>query len=123
MAEEKRRYARLNASVDVHWSKIVDPGEKLAYNDNITKNISEGGICLLAYEKAEVGDILDLVFELPTQKVIRSKAQVRWVKEFRMGGEKAMQGYDIGLEFLDILNEDRKEIKNFIFSLLPSVRL
>lgn len=123
MAEEKRRYARLNASVDVRWNKIVDPGEKAAYNETITKNISEGGICLLAYEKAEVGDILDLVFELPSQKVIRSKAQVRWVKEFKMGGEKAQQGYDIGLEFLDILNEDRKEIKNFVFSLLPSVRL
>lgn len=120
--EEKRRYVRLNASVDVRWSKIVDPVEKLAYNNNITKNISEGGICLLVYEKVEVGDILSLIFELPTRKTICSKAQVRWVKEFRMGGEKARQGYDIGLEFLDILSEDREEIKNFVFSFFPSVR-
>jgi c-di-GMP-binding flagellar brake protein YcgR len=117
--EEKRRYVRLDASVEVTWQKIADSSQQASPEDDITRNISEGGICLIVYEQISVGDVLDLVIELPTQKIIHSRGAVRWAKEFEIVGERAIRRYDIGLEFVNISDQDRQEIKKFVFGFLP----
>ena len=118
--EEQRRYVRLSASVEVTWRKIADSSGQPSPQDDITKNISEGGICLIVYEKVAIEDVLDLVIELPTQKIIHCKGKIRWVKEFEIIGEKGKRRYDIGIEFKDITSADREEIKKFVFGFLPS---
>jgi c-di-GMP-binding flagellar brake protein YcgR len=113
--QEKRKYPRLSVGHRVEWKKSVDPAKDAASKNDVTKNTSEGGICLFVYEKFELGDILDLAIELPLQKVIHAKGRVRWVKEVDAAAKK----YDIGFEFLEISDSDREEIKKVILQLLP----
>ncbi len=113
--EEKRKFIRLDVNVGVKWKKI----KEASLTADIAKNISEGGICLIANEKVAIGDLLDLEIELPTGKKITSKGKVAWVNEFEIIiGKMQMKRYDVGAEFLGISDEDREEIEKFIFTFL-----
>jgi c-di-GMP-binding flagellar brake protein YcgR len=121
MKEEKRKYVRLNAYIEVDWKRAADRAQESTAKDDRTKNISEGVICLNISEKVKVGDFLDLTIKLPNQKIIRSGSQVRWVRE----SEAVTKRYDVGLEFVDISSQERDEVRNFVFHLLsdqPSYR-
>lgn len=90
---------------------------------DITKNISEGGICLIVYDKVDIGHTLRLKIELPTKKVVESKGKVVWVKEFEIIGKSNEKRYDIGVEFSEVNPQDRDEMKNFILSLLNNSKM
>ena len=56
--EERRRYVRLNSAVDIKYSTLEEePAEKLKTK---TRNISAGGICIIADEKLETDSVLVL---------------------------------------------------------------
>lgn len=115
--EERRKFVRLNANVDVKWAKITPDKESASGDLSTTKNISGGGICLTMYGKnVDVGDLLDMEIDLPTKKTIRVKGRVAWVGEFEIVGGRHEKSYDVGIEFLEINEEDRIEISQFVFS-------
>jgi len=116
--EDKRKYPRLDVNVNIHWQKTTKPSNSTLDSQDVTKNLSAGGICLIVYEKVEVGDRLKLEFELPTRQLIHCGGRVAWVKEFEIIGRENAKRYDIGIEFFDIGAEDRDEIKKFVFSFL-----
>ena len=115
MIEEKRRYPWLKIGHKVEWKKVVDFGQSLPSKSDITRNASEGGICLFVNEKFERGDVFDLAIGLPGNNIIHARGQVRWVKEVDAETKK----YEIGFEFLKISNSDREELKKIIFKFLP----
>jgi c-di-GMP-binding flagellar brake protein YcgR len=117
---EKRKYPRLDINVKVNWKKTAEPKPEDAESRDITRNISAGGICLMVYEKLDVGDCLSLDLELPSGKELHLVGRVVWTKEFEIIGKKESKRYDIGLEFLDIKAGEREEIKNFVFSFLDA---
>lgn len=117
MYEEKRRYPRLDINVDIEWKKISAAATD-AVIKGVSKNISEGGICLLVYEKLNTGDILSLDIKLPSGKMIRSRGKVAWIKEFEIIGQKIEKGYDAGIELVDVNEEDKKVLKEFVFRFL-----
>ncbi|MFH0877006.1 MAG: PilZ domain-containing protein [Candidatus Omnitrophota bacterium] len=116
MIDERRKFVRLGVNVKVNWQKPAPPPPILD-QENLTKNISEGGICLTANEKLNTGELLLLDIELPNRRFIRAKGRVAWVHEFdiRAKGKR----YDVGIEFLEIQPQDREEIKKFMFDLFP----
>lgn len=120
MFEEKRKYPRLSMNVRVDWEKKDGKTVKDGGGSGITKNISEGGICLIVYDKVEVGHALRLKIELPTKKTIESVGKIVWVKEFEIVGKPNEMRYDIGIEFSEIEPRDRNEIKSFISALLKN---
>lgn len=110
--KEKRRFVRLDINVNIKWSKDLTETEKTGGS----KNISGGGICLMTEEKGlEVGDRLKLEFELPNEKVIKAKGKVAWIEKFEIMNKDYGKKYDVGIEFSDIAEKDREEIKKFIF--------
>jgi c-di-GMP-binding flagellar brake protein YcgR len=116
--EERRRFVRLDMNVVVKWEKITEDSNQIVGDTDITKNISVGGICLIAYERLEVGDKLRLEIELPTKKTVSAKGRVVWINEFEVIGRGLEKRYDVGVEFIDIRDEDREEINKFVFTFL-----
>ena len=117
--QERRQFVRLNANVNVTWSKIDDFENGSKRGIDITRNISSGGICLMMEEPVHGDDILELTIELPTHKVIQSRGRVVWVSEFEIVAGEQGKRYDAGIEFLDIDEHDREAIKEFVFTFLP----
>jgi len=113
--EEKRKFARLNTSVDVQYSVLEKKPKKELKTK--TKDISAGGICIIANEQLEVENLLGISIYLAGESMpITAKGRVVWTKSFQMG--KQNQHYDVGVEFVDISSEDRKKIDQYVFSLL-----
>jgi len=114
--EERRKFVRLNTWVDITYKKKTSD-RKL--EDSLlrgAKNISQGGICLIAYEPLKVGDILELQIYLPDQPIpIEVVGKVVWVQEFFIGDYKR---YDVGVEFIEISEEKRNLIGKYVFSIL-----
>lgn len=116
--EEKREFARLDLNVKVDWKKISETYEpKQEYSDK-TKNISAGGLCLVVYEKLNVGEKLQIEMELPSKKVINAEGKVVWISEYEILGREEEKIYDIGVEFMKISKEEREEINKFVFASL-----
>lgn len=116
--EERRRFPRFDMNVNVKWDKIADVPESNVSDVDVTKNISSGGICLIVYERLAEGDRLNMEIELPTRKIIRAAGKVVWIHEFELIGKSSEKRYDVGVEFLDLKDEEREEIKNFLFSFI-----
>jgi c-di-GMP-binding flagellar brake protein YcgR len=114
--EEKRRFPRLDMAVDVLWKKVNLEKASAGFGDpNQTRNISEGGICLIVYDEVNVGDQLSLDIRLPTQQVIHAVGRVVWSSPFELiTDQDTRKRCDIGIEFLQIAPQDKEEIKEFV---------
>ncbi len=111
--EERRRFPRLDAGLGVKWHKAAAADKEPARED-VSKNISSLGLCLIAYEKLAIGDRLVLEIELPDKKTIPATGRVAWVRAFEVPGQDVEANYDVGIEFLEIKTEDRRLLKQFV---------
>ncbi len=110
---ERRKFVRLNITCDIDY-KVLDFKPPLA-DKTRTKNISAGGICLIANEKINPGSILEVDFNLPDKKpVIKSKARVVWTKPFKIASEE--ERFDCGVEFTEIGSAERQRINQYVFT-------
>ncbi len=110
---ERRKFPRLNFRVNFEYNilnktRIKDePAE--------TKNISESGICIILLDKVTVGDKLNLKFHFPNINTpIKTTGIVVWTQEFTVGIVDTSIAYDVGVEFIDISQEDRDKINQYI---------
>jgi Tfp pilus assembly protein PilZ len=116
----KREFARLNLNVRVDWRKIDDTVDVLGKFPDATRNISAGGLCLSMDEELQVGDELQLRMELPPKKIINAKGKVVWISEFEIDNRGYKKMYNTGIKFIEIRDEDREEINEFVLAaLLP----
>jgi len=112
--QERRKFVRLNTLVDVVYNK-VSPSQKVEVS--LTKNISKGGICLIAYDELKVSDNLDLNIYLPEDKTpLHVIGRVAWVKDFVICNIPNGKRFDVGIEFITITEEDEKKIDKYVFS-------
>ena len=113
--EERRKYIRLNALVDVACTKHPqEQGKETSFR--LSKNISKEGICLIIYEEVKKGDLMDLKIYLPNTKVpIEAMARVAWFSEFIIG-DTIGKRFDVGMEFTKISEADKDKISQYIFS-------
>jgi len=80
-------------------------------NMSVMKNISEGGLCFETNDlKLNSNDVVQLAFQLPSKKIIYSKARVCWVSAVEPG----RIGWQAGVSFEDINDFDRQDIQHFI---------
>jgi len=113
--EEKRKFVRLNVNVEVRWRKLQEDASMIVGKNS---DISANGICLLVEERFEPQDKLQLELELPNQKIVKSVGNVVWVNQFGIVGSQD-QRYSMGIEFIEISDEDKQELEKFVFSSLP----
>ena len=110
---ERRKFPRLNAVVNVEYS-IIGEGP-LKYTES-TKNIGAGGICLIVYEEIKINTLLSLKFFLPdSNEPIQAKGRVVWKGEFSISSDQ-IRRYDLGIEFVEIGEEDRERISKYVFT-------
>lgn len=110
---EKRKFPRLPLNVGVKYeiSKLTVSKKKSIQ----TKNISSGGICIVALEEIAEGTIIDFTFALPNDdKIINAKGKIVWIKEFSVGDENNNKAYDLGVEFIQISKSDREKINQYV---------
>jgi c-di-GMP-binding flagellar brake protein YcgR len=108
---ERRKFPRLNIGIDVKYSVAKPDSEQ---SEISMKNISAAGICITVDEDLRLSTVLSLQVFMPGNDApIYTKGRVVWKSEFRIGyGSKPR--YDIGIEFLDIDEEDREKISQYV---------
>lgn len=107
--EERRKFVRIDWPVVVKYKTIEEPRT----NDQIVgKNISEGGVCFVAYERLGKGTRLDIQIEVPFDSMpIFARAEVMWSK--KIGGEHEKM-FEVGIMFYAINTEDQKRLRMYI---------
>ena len=111
---ERRKFFRLATSIKVtyHRSRASEK-ERTSF----TKNISRGGVWLIADEELKELESLVLKIFIPgCIKPINAVGEVVWIKEFTKGGLSAGGKFDVGIKFIKIDEKDAKEIEKYISS-------
>ena len=102
---ERRKFPRVELKRSFLWR-----GTGTLDNLDAVENVSEGGIAIgLKNQELKPKDIVQFEFQLPTGKVVHSKAQVRWA-----GAKTDGDGFRAGMEFSDISDKNRHEIRCFV---------
>ena len=107
---ERRKYARLRASI-VEYCPI----ERSTVREmTFTENLGGGGICFLASERLQEGTLLSLKIYLSNMsQPISAKGKVAWIQNSSFLDSRKSQNYDLGVEFIEIDEEDRKKILDY----------
>lgn len=82
-----------------------------------TEDISEGGLFLVTYDLRPIGTEVEIELSLPTGHIVRALSTVRWVRDPRDDMPDAPPG--MGLQFRNLLPEDRTAIHEFIEARTP----
>ncbi|HNX81583.1 MAG TPA: PilZ domain-containing protein [Candidatus Omnitrophota bacterium] len=115
MGIEKRRFPRAAVNAVLEYVKY-DRVERSLYITG-AKNISEGGLCLITFERLEPGSEIELKFTLPEiNQSIVAHAQVRWVKELAVEQASPLVVFQQGVQFVNISSKDRKTISEYVLS-------
>jgi len=105
--QERRQYARLNASVEVAYTVIGKPGEIKVFS----KNISAGGLCIIMDKQMLVDTPLQLEIKIPDLKdPIAALARVVWQRTTK----DSAGTLETGVEFTGISDFDRFNIKRYV---------
>ncbi|MBN1405996.1 MAG: PilZ domain-containing protein [Candidatus Omnitrophica bacterium] len=106
--KEKRRSTRINTRVPLQFKDIQRPLE--TYSGTLTKDISEGGTRFTSSEFLSIFTRLLLEVSVPSfSRPIKAISKVAWIQKQPRGNQ-----YDVGLQFLDMTEEDRKQLGSFI---------
>lgn len=113
---ERRKFRRLDVSrIEVTWKKEPSPPAV-----SLSKDISAGGIRLIldSNDVLKEGDFIHLDFKLLNGERISAKGRVAWNEEFEIV-DREEKSLEAGIEFVEISDEARGHIAQFIFSALP----
>ena len=112
--EEKRRFVRLNVLTDVAYTRRPSSEEEKI---SLSKNISIGGLCLIVYETLKESEVLDLNIYLSEEAMpVNAVGRVVWSKEFIVGDPDKGKRYDVGIELIEINEEDVAKIEKYVFA-------
>ena len=76
-----------------------------------TLNISAGGMCVLMADPMREGTAPRLTFTLPDDpEPVTCKGRITWCRASKIDPEL----YEVGLSFLDIRDEDRQRVMDFV---------
>ena len=110
--EERRKFIRLNSSFTVGYKRLESQETE---KQTFSRNISEGGICLVVDEELGVSELLDLNLYLPGKReVVSVTGRVVWIKEFPSEDEFAKRTFRAGIEFLNIEKSVAKKIDEYV---------
>ncbi|MCG2710967.1 MAG: PilZ domain-containing protein [Candidatus Omnitrophica bacterium] len=104
---ERREYIRSGLKTGIKYSLISDPGIQ---GDCFSVDVCALGLKIMLREKLEKGTQLRIVFNLPDGKgeVVAKCTVVAW------GKQAEQELFETGVEFLEISEEDKGKIINYI---------
>jgi c-di-GMP-binding flagellar brake protein YcgR len=111
--KEKRQFKRLSAYHLVKYRLSSGSTQTSAAIIVGAKDIGAGGLCIETKENIPVDSILELTVNFPPNvEPLRAKAKVKWVKKL-----KSIQTFLVGLEFIDINDNLRRDILSRVDSI------
>jgi Tfp pilus assembly protein PilZ len=116
--EKIRAFPRLSLSCDIEYSYVSGGTQQRESVLSKTKDLSQGGICLITTAPLVKGSSIALKFKLHgSQKFIEVRGRVAWTQAFAIGNQ---MGYDNGIEFTQVSDEDKEIIEKYIKSMFPA---
>jgi c-di-GMP-binding flagellar brake protein YcgR len=109
---ERRRFVRANFPCKII---VYAPQEHVISTH--TENIGVGGVRVIIGENLKIHSVVGVEIFL-TEEPIVCKGKVVWVVEKKIKSTEVLPLYDMGLEFMEIKEEDRLVIRNFVDSVL-----
>jgi len=105
-AADRRKTPRVAVKVSVNMHTEHN------FYTGIIEDISEGGLFVATCENIPEGTLIELALSLPEKECIRVKGEVRWARIYTEFNKDFSQG--VGIQFLDLKDEDRIAIEHFI---------
>ncbi len=103
---EMRRHKRINYQTRIEV-RLPDNTAESAQ----TVDISEDGICFIGHKPLKTDTKVEVRFELLRKKEpVSATARVNWIKEIPRLPEEKADKYKIGLKFIILKNQDRKNL-------------
>lgn len=110
---ERRQQPRVNTTMSVQYRGIRQADDSVV--NAISRDVSNGGVRLMVNEFISVFTRLVLDIALPSApKPVRVVSKVAWIRK-RPYGEQ----YEVGAQFMDMSEEDKKGIFDFVESSAP----
>jgi c-di-GMP-binding flagellar brake protein YcgR len=118
---ERRKFPRLYTWVKVKYKiikKQSHPRRESKEEKSVSENLSIGGICIKVNEEIKKNTILALEVYLPEDNnPITAEGIVVWSNLVSELKDKELQ-WEIGIEFLEIKESDRKKLGQYIMDFL-----
>lgn len=106
--KERRKSPRINARLPLQYKDIQRPIE--TYSGTLTRDISEGGVRFIANEFLSIFTRLLVEASIPSfSRPIKAISKVAWIRKIPSGNQ-----YDVGVQFMDMTEEDKKHLTSFI---------
>ena len=106
--KERRRSPRINARLPLQFKDIQRPME--IYTGSLTKDISEGGVRFISSDFLSIFTRLLLEVSVPSfSRPVKAISKVAWIQKIPRSNQ-----YNVGVQFMDMTEEDRKQLASFI---------
>lgn len=106
--EEKRKFKRVDSSLQVQFKNLRQPGEFPI--GSLTKNVSEGGVCFKSNRFISLACRLVLEISVPNSpRPVKAISKVAWIRKVPSSDQ-----YELGNQFLEITKDDKSHILNFV---------
>lgn len=113
LMDEKRRYPRVDFRIPIQYRNLRSNVETVL--TALNKDLGEGGICFISNEFLSLASRLVLEISLPNlARPIKVISKVAWVKKASLNDQ-----YQIGSQFLEMTNEDKKQIQKYVGKNIP----
>jgi len=111
MGIERRKYRRVRCELPLKYSIVSakGAGDVLKSGESIILDIGMGGVAFLVDHPVNIYDVSDLEISWPEPPPIKVTGEIR-------RATKVEGGYLLGIHFLDIKDEDRERIKDYILT-------
>lgn len=107
--EEKRKYVRIEWPVVVQYKTIEEP---YTQDQIVGKDISEGGVSFIVYERLTKGTRLEMQIQVPFDSMpVFAKGEVVWIKKIVREPGAA---FEVGISFSEVDPKDKKRLKMYL---------
>jgi hypothetical protein len=130
----QRKYPRVPKAVNLAIKRLEYPMKKNTEETAVTRNIAEQGVCFTSPSPYPSGTVLSMKIDLKGWQVflrtvlaivddgseikpLTAVGHVAWSKEL-----PDSQGYEVGVEFTDIFEDDYNAFKKYLHIIQESVR-
>ncbi len=104
--DERRRQNRFGLKV------FVGLESEHNFFTGFSRNISSGGLFIATHDVLDIGQEVELLFQLPSGTTLHTNGQVTWIRRFDPDKPDKFPG--MGVKFIDLSPEESAYIRNFL---------
>lgn len=111
--DERRRQGRYGLKV------FVGLESEHNFYTGFSRNISRGGLFIATHEVLDIGQEVELLFQLPSGATVHTHGQVTWIRPY--DPDKPDQFPGMGVKFVDLSPDEASQIRTFLDDREPIV--